>query len=272
MALKALSSPSAAQFKEKRVRALNTAGFLQGLLGETTPARRLLEEAIAILRKSNDQASLAWSLQFLGLVLTSEGEYDLADEALQEGLEITRKLGGLYANNFLHFLGDIDLQKGDHTRAKKIYEESASILRAFGSKSFLAYPLRRLGYLALDQNDIPKAWEYFEESLILNREIGDKRALAACLTAMAALALRMGKPELAATLYGVVERNLDLLSIKLLTLDQIELDLIRSKLPSYLEEGIFSTSYAEGWGMNEEQVIERLHYFEGASGYEEAGG
>ena len=83
------------------------------------------------------------------MVLAYDEEYDLADAAFQEGLALTRKLGGVYTNNFLHFLGDIDMLKGNYPRARKIYEESVDVLSAIGSKSFLAYPLRRLGYLAL---------------------------------------------------------------------------------------------------------------------------
>jgi predicted ATPase/DNA-binding SARP family transcriptional activator/Tfp pilus assembly protein PilF len=256
LALKALASPSAVQFNHARLRALNTAGFLQGLLGDTTSAKQMLEEAISTLRISDDKVSLAWSLQFLGLVLSLEEDYDLADQAFKEGLEIAENLGGIYANNFLHFLGDIDLQKGDHSRAKKIYEESASILRSFGSKSFLGYPLRRLGYLALDQNDIPNARSYFLESLKLNQEIGDKRALAACLTSMAALAVHLGKPVLGARLYGVVENWLESLSVNLLSTDQTEFGRIRIQLSAMLDDATFTAAYAQGWALNEEQAIE----------------
>lgn len=256
LALKALASPAAVQFKHARVRALGTAGFLQGLLGDTTSARRMLEEAISILRISDDKVSLAWSLQFLGLVLTLEEDYDLADQAFKEGLDIAGHLGGIYANNFLHFLGDIELQKGNRARAKKIYEESASTLRSFGSKSFLGYPLRRLGYLALDQNDIPNARSYFQESLNLNREIGDKRALAACLTSTAALAIHLRKPDKGARLYGVAENWLESLSVNLLLADQIEFGRIRSQLSAILDEATFTAAFAQGWELSEEQAIE----------------
>ena len=48
LALKALSSPSGVQFKAVRARALNTAGLLVYLLGDTVLARQLLEEALSI--------------------------------------------------------------------------------------------------------------------------------------------------------------------------------------------------------------------------------
>jgi predicted ATPase/DNA-binding SARP family transcriptional activator len=256
LALKALASPSAVQYKEPRARALNTAGFMLCLLGDTTLAKQSLEEALSILRTSKDEASLAWSLQFLGLVLAYEKEYDLADAAFKEGLALTRKLEDVHANSFLFFLGDVELQKGDPSRAKKTYEESVNILRSFGGKSFLAYPLRRLGYLALGQDDIPNAWKYFRESLALNHEAGDMPGVTASLNSLAALAMHVNKPIVAARLYGAVESRLESLSVNLLYTDQAELGHIIGRLPTYLDEATFTAAFTVGWGMSEEQAIE----------------
>jgi len=133
LALKALALPSAVLFPHARARALNTAGFLLCLLGDTKAARLSLEEALSILRTSDDKASLAWSLQFLGLVFAYDKEYDLADAAFNEGLALTRKLMVVNASSLLFFAGDVDLLKGDISRAKKIYEESANFLLEKGS-------------------------------------------------------------------------------------------------------------------------------------------
>jgi tetratricopeptide (TPR) repeat protein len=244
------------RFKEARARALNTAGYLQYVLGDTASARKSLQEALSILRSSDDEASLAWSLQFLGLVLTSEEEFDLADAALKEGSTIARKLGDVDINSLYFFQGDVYLRKGDHSRAKKIYEESANILRTFGDKASLGYPLRRLGYLALEQNEIPSARKYLQESLTLNQEVGDERGVAACLTSMAALAIHLGKTVVAARLYGVVESRLESLSMNLLYLDQAELARLRSQLQARFDDATFEAAFTEGWEMSEEQAIE----------------
>jgi tetratricopeptide (TPR) repeat protein len=244
------------QYKEARARALNTAGYLQYVLGDTASARMSLQEALSILRISDDEASLAWSLQILGLVLSSEEEFDLADAALKEGSSIASRLGDIDINNLYFFQGDVYLRKGDHSRAKKIYEESANILRTFEDKASLGYPLRRLGYLALEQGDISNAWSYFQESLTLNQEVGDKRGVAACLTGIAALAIHLGKPVVAASLYGVVESRLELRAMNLLYLDQTELERIRSQLVACLEEATLEAAFTKGWEMSEEQAIE----------------
>jgi tetratricopeptide (TPR) repeat protein len=192
----------------------------------------------------------------VGVALASDQEYDLADAAFREGLALAKDLGGVYENNLLHFLGDVNLHMGDRSKAKMIYEESVRVLRAKGNKSFLAYPLRRLGYLALGESNQAKALEYFQESLAFNTEIGDKRAVAASLLSLAALALELGKPELAARLFGVVENRLESLSVNLFDTDQEQFERIRVELPDHLEEAALTYAFNEGWDMGEYQVNE----------------
>jgi predicted ATPase/DNA-binding SARP family transcriptional activator len=255
LAIQALSTPSATRFRDARARALNTAGFAQIMLGDIASARKSLEEALMILKTSDDQASLAWSMQFLGMLYTFEKKFDLADTAIQEGLTIAKRLMDLRVNGFLFFQGDIELQKGDLTRAKTIYEESAAFQREMGNKSFLAYPLRRLGYLALAQGELTNAGKYFQESLTSNWEIGDKPGLAACLTSFAALAILLDQPVMAARLFGVVENFLETRSIKLFYLDQAELELVSCQLQNRLDKATFEEAYIKGWELSDEQAI-----------------
>jgi tetratricopeptide (TPR) repeat protein len=199
---------------------------------------------------------LAWTLQLLGFALAYDQEYDRADMAFNEGLAFTQGPDGVRESNFLHFRGDIDMLRGDFPRAKKVYEESAGMLRSIGSQSFLAYPLRRLGYLALREKNFKVAGQYFRESLQINREIGDQRALIACLASVAALAAQTEKPFLASRLYGYVESQLDSLSVKLLYTDQLEVQKIRSEFSIYFDEPMSKEFFNEGWEMNEEQAVQ----------------
>jgi predicted ATPase/DNA-binding SARP family transcriptional activator len=253
---KALHAKSAIQFKAARARALNTAGFIQCLSGDTALARQSLDEALSILRISDDEASLAWTLQFLGLAASIERRYDVANRAFEEGLALSKKIMVTQGNSFFHFLGDIALLQGDDSGAKKIYEESASILREIGNRSFLAYPLRRLGYLALKQNDLSRAKSYFLESLALNHEVGDILGLTASLVSLAALALYLDKPIIAARLYGAIEKRLETYFINLLNIDQGEFGLIGKDLSARLDKASFAAAYTEGWEMSDEQAIE----------------
>ncbi len=125
-----------------------------------------------------------------------------------------------------------------------------------GSKSFLAYPLRRLGYLALEQKDIDKARSYFQESLSLNHEVGDIPGMTACLVSAAALAIQLDKPILAARLCGAVEYQRETLAVYALYTDQAEFVRIRSKLQSLLDEETFTAASLEGWYLSLELAID----------------
>jgi tetratricopeptide (TPR) repeat protein len=257
LAYKALALPSAARFKTYRARTLNLVGILHWALGELHLAHQLLEEAESILRASDDKVGLTWSLQFLGMVLTSEGEYGLADAAMQESIAIAGQLGDLSKSSFsLAFVGDIPLQQGDRTHAQRVYRECADMLHSMGNKLFAAYPTRRLGYLALEDGDLQHTRPLFWESLMLNREGNDRRGVAASQTSLAALAQRLGKPVLAARLMGVVESQLESLSLNLLYLDQVELSSLRSQMLTHLGQAAFTTAFFEGWGMSEARVME----------------
>jgi predicted ATPase len=256
LSVRAITLSNGHRFQASRARALNTAGFLLCLLGDTVRARQFLEEALSLHRISQNRAMLAWTLQLLGFALAYDQEYDRADMAFNEGLAFTQGPDGVRESNFLHFRGDIDMLRGDFPRAKKVYEESAGMLRSIGSQSFLAYPLRRLGYLALREKNFKVAGQYFRESLQINREIGDQRALIACLASVAALAAQTEKPFLASRLYGYVESQLDSLSVKLLYTDQLEVQKIRSEFSIYFDEPMSKEFFNEGWEMNEEQAVQ----------------
>ncbi len=254
--IKALALPSGSHFELRRARALNTAGYLHWVLGDVIAAKSNIKEALAIFRETGDEAGLAWSLQLLGMTLTAEGQYDLADEVMNEGVAIARKLGDLGKGSFaLAFRGDIAMRQGDHSRAERIYEESAEVLGEVGNKLFQGYPLRRLGYLSLEHGDVGRAWSTFRKSLAINQEGSDKLGLAACLTSMSALALRLDKPLLAATLLGAVESRLKSLRILLLHEDRLELAGVHSESAARLDEATFEAAYAQGWVLDDDEVI-----------------
>ncbi len=195
----------------------------------------------------------------MGLAFTNDRNYELADEAFREGLAITKKSGNPHADSFLFFYGDVDLQKGECLRAKKRYEDSVNIFRASSNKSFLAYPLRRLGYLALERNELPSARQYFLESLAYNQETGDIPGVTASLISLAALAIRLEKIIEATYLTSCAERQLELLSLNLLNLDQTELGKIQSQLRNRLDEETFNATFSAGWEMSEAQINEQIN-------------
>lgn len=242
-----------------RARLIATLTYLQWFLGER-PANwgADLEKAVDVLRDANDRQGLAWALQVRGLVLTAYGEYGPAERAMQEGAAVAGELADDYAGSiFLTLWGDIPLLNGDRERAIEIYQNSANLLRRIGNGTFLAYPLRRLGYLSLESGQLPQAYQLFRESLILNRTVGDRRGAVASLLGMAALALKASHLEAAACLMGYVNENLIRYS-NLLPMDQLELDRLREHIQHSDDDLDVAAQLAAGRSMTEEQIIELI--------------
>lgn len=242
--------------RRDHTRALNTAAYSYWVLGDMVRARECVDQALALLKEVGDDVSLAWSLQFLGLILSSVGQYERAKEAMQEGIAVARRLGDITRTSFaLAFHGDVLLLHGDKARAEEIYEESLRQLEGLGNRLFMGYPMRRLGYLALAQDDVRLAWSRFHESLVINQEGGDRRGVLACVTAMAALALKVNDPLRAARLLGTVDSRLASLSLNLLSLDQLEMQRVREALQSSLDKEAFLAAYAEGREIGDDEML-----------------
>ena len=254
--IEVLTRPEAAGRTAARAKALNAAGFLQGVIDNQTEARPLLEEALAIGRELGDPRSIATSLRFLGSVATNLGDYAAAQSFLEEGLEIWRQLGPTArhgAAGSLICLGDLALVRGNYEQAQTLYGESAILLQVV-DKSFLADPFRRMAHVALHQGDWQKATVLCKESLNLNLEVGHKPGIAACLASLAEIAAARGRTIHAAQLFGAVEALFDD-ATQLLPADRTEYHRNVASTRAQLGQAAFEAAWTEGAAMTLEQTI-----------------
>jgi tetratricopeptide (TPR) repeat protein len=261
LSLKALRAPASTQYPIERARALSTIGLMQFLYGEIELARQSLEEAVSIFKDTGREADAARSFQFLGHVYSLQQEYELADQASEEGLVFARKLQYTHSDVFLFFQGDLELQKGDFDLAEKIYEEGIHLHKKMRNDSFRAYPIRRLGYLALLRQDIATATARFIESLKLNIAAAELPGLTASLVSLAVLAIHQNQLEIAYKLFGAVEKRIEFYSVNIFPPDKIELNKIRQTLRTGLQQPDFNAAFSEGWEMNEDQIASLADQF-----------
>jgi tetratricopeptide (TPR) repeat protein len=250
--LQVVSAPAAQERSLVRAKALNAAGHLQWVGG-----RALLQEALALGRELQSDASVSLSLQFLGIAATFEGDYEAARLYFEEGLALARTAAAgdtYFAAEALIFQGDGAFLRGDYERARRLYTESATPLRELGDRFFLAYPVRQLGHLALRRGDLDEAAALGKESLRLNREIVDGRGMAASLAGLAGVALAHGQAARAARLLGAEEAQFRVLGIALFKTDQAEFDLHLAAARAQLGEATFTEAWAEGQAMTLDQA------------------
>jgi tetratricopeptide (TPR) repeat protein len=132
----------------------------------------------------DDQAELARPLQFLGILASETGEYEIAREQLQASLHIFRAIGDSWEIAWtLSHLGYClsKLEAGERSEAKRRLQESLTLYQQLGGKQGIAIVLNHLGYVTFQLGDSEEAQHLLLESLALRREIGYPRGIAVTL-------------------------------------------------------------------------------------------
>ncbi len=141
-----------------RARALNAAGYLLWVQGDTATAQQLLQEALDLGRAVADAAATAFALRYLGLAAGTRQEQATARQFLEESLAIYRTLDTPNETaSALMYLGDAAFGQQAYEEAQRLYQESADLLRQLGNNVVLPYALRHLGYLALARGNLKAA-------------------------------------------------------------------------------------------------------------------
>jgi non-specific serine/threonine protein kinase len=185
------------------------------------------------------------------------GDYERAKELYEEGIALSRKMGGaLPLGDLLISAGYVYLLEGDHERATALNEEAAELYRKRGSRGGLRYALDNLGWAALVREDHERARALHEESLVLCKEIGDKFIGSASLEGLACSAASRGEAQRAARLFGVAQALREAVGYhqtpRERALGEPYLDAARSRL----SEAEWEVEFAEGRNMGLEEAIE----------------
>jgi len=135
-------------------------------------------------------------------VVSAQGDFERAKELYEEGLALSRELGGTeMLGAHLISLGYVYLLEVDLERATTLNEEALRLLRKQERKSLLHVVLDNLGWAALLQGDQARARSYYEEGLTICKELGDKTIASESLEGLACISASEGEAERAAKLF-----------------------------------------------------------------------
>jgi predicted ATPase/Tfp pilus assembly protein PilF len=156
--------------------------------------RRWLEEVLA-MEGTVSPESRAMALAGAGWLASEQGDYDRAQGACEEGLELlaheARKASE--AKIFLlTCLGWAALMREDHERATRLLEESLALSRETRDSWWLAGSLMNMATASRHRGDSERATERLEESMDLFREQGNKQGLAYGLNNLGMVARSQG--------------------------------------------------------------------------------
>lgn len=178
--------------------------------GDSFRATELLRESIEIFRLEGDIETLAITLVRLGATANSRGDFEQAEEAFNEALELVTTTIDMDSRSAMigTVLGNLGVAahgRGDMERAHTMYERALVEMRVSGYVPGIAGALRDLGDLARDREQHHIAVAYYQECLSLFNEYGDATVLFDAMQGVALAAIAWGQPERAAHLLGSAE-------------------------------------------------------------------
>ncbi len=189
-----------------RAGAFTVAGRSAIEAGEIEQAGPWFRTGLELARESGDELRTAWALHGLGHLAAEQGNSQEAQALFEESMELFLRLGEhAPAGGRMTFLAYYAAREGDLDRARSLNEQAAEQYRLAGDAAGVGGCLHSLGDLALEEGDIAAALEHYAEARPL-LETGTRPDYAYALGGLAAVAALSGRPDLAARLWGAVER------------------------------------------------------------------
>ncbi len=196
----------------QRALALSGAGFTRLAGGDQTRARRLFKQSLPLYRQAGDRLGMGLTAAALGHLLAARDEIALASDLLEQTLSQLREMADgqfteLQRVQYLldvalasNFLGQIQLEQGDHRRAAELFTDGLSAAHSAADRFTVLVSLYDLALSRQAGGDLDDAADLLRQGLSLAAEAGDEPGLAYYLEALAAVAVRQDQPERAASL------------------------------------------------------------------------
>ena len=173
------------------------ASTLQSLL-KHDESKAYAQQALTIAQQVNDLQEEATSFYHLGLICTSQGDYEQAKKYSLQSLDIHQTIGDKPGiASIFNLLGNIANFQGNFEQAKEYSLQSLTILQAIGEQRRIGLVLGTLGSTAFYQGDYEQAKDYFLQSLAIRQSLGDQHGLTLCFHNLGTVAKRQGKYEIA---------------------------------------------------------------------------
>jgi predicted ATPase/DNA-binding SARP family transcriptional activator len=235
-----------------RMRLFNKAGNVCQWLGDYETAVTHHRHALTLARQTNDQASLAHTLHFLGNVAGRQGDYETARTTLEESLVYHRTLPDILPVQIMSLLNNLAIvyrRLGDYAQAADLLQETLAIREQAGDMIGRSSVLSNLGGLAVLQADLARAQTLFRQSLQIRLEINDRLGLVNSLHQMAELALVQEQFVRSVTLFAAGVRQRELLQVPMTADTQADYDRDMERLRTVLETAVFAQAWETGAAM-----------------------
>jgi tetratricopeptide (TPR) repeat protein len=162
-----------------------------------------LKEAERLRGESGKEMALARLLARAGLGFKARFQWNEAERALTEAIELHRRFGAetVELADLLNDLADVLKWKTDYEHAVDILLEALRIFQQSGNVLGEANCIKTLGNIALHRSQHDEARAHYEEALPLYRQVGDVLGEANCIQSLGDIALARSQNDEARTRY-----------------------------------------------------------------------
>jgi tetratricopeptide (TPR) repeat protein len=156
--------------------------------GKLREAREVLNEAVAILRKTKAEPDdLIMGLVDLAKVTWRIGELDKGEELAREALKLVTPLGvkGITKGYASWIFGTVRHVKGDHEEAATYLDRALALFESAGHPEGIALTCHNIANLYMQRCQFGKALAYYNRSVKINEELGKKQDVMGSMVNMA---------------------------------------------------------------------------------------
>jgi predicted ATPase len=223
------------------------AASMEAMVGDASPARRYLEEALTVADSLGDPYLSALATCQQAWLLTDEERWSEALAILDEVIPALRDLGAwevaIPANRTRAWVYQ---ELGDMDSFWLLTEENLEHSRAHGHRRIEARSLGALAERAANEGRFDEARELLEQSFRIDRELGNIPFLSLDLGRFAVIHAREGNPRLAARLLSCSVATFDRIGFTPESWMTHELDEATAAVRARLDADVFAAAWEEG--------------------------
>jgi non-specific serine/threonine protein kinase len=204
---KALAATDASAKSPARAHALHGAGLLAHLQADDDRSLERLAAARTLFAELDDRAGLTRTLITSGIVAGEMGDFAQAAAWLEEALPALRAGGDpVGLGTTLAHLGMAAHAMGKNEQARHYLEEALALQRGVGDAWGVSTSLGLLGLVSCMLGDWDRAMAAYQEGLAQKLGEGSAASIARFLGGLAVVATHRGQVDLAARLFGALDR------------------------------------------------------------------
>jgi DNA-binding CsgD family transcriptional regulator/tetratricopeptide (TPR) repeat protein len=234
-----------------RMKALHGAGWLVHHRRDSTRARELLGESLAIAYELDDRWTIALVLHHLGRVAYFDNDPALTKSFGEQSLAAAEDIGDPWLTAWpLHLLGLAAYIAGDYPLARAYYARSLAIRHELGYRDGIGMLLLLLGFVSAREDDLGRALTLYRDGVSVVKQVHGPWSLGMPLAGFAHVSAMQGEPGRAVRLGAAAAALSESYGMPLIPLAEALLTEGLEMARQALDAGDYAAAWAEGRAMS----------------------